>query len=61
MTRESTDIDTAVMAASVEDLEDSLFADPSFDEKVIRFASDSASRGVYVTKETFLDADEDGE
>lgn len=49
------------MSASVEELEDSMFEDPSFEEKVQRFASDAASRSVYVTKETFMDADDDGE
>lgn len=49
------------MSASTEELEDSMFEDPSFEEKVSRFASDAASRSVYVTKETFMDADEDGQ
>lgn len=49
------------MSAKVEELEDSLFVDPSFEEKVLRFATDAACRGVYVTKESFADADEDGE
>lgn len=47
------------MSASAEELEDSMFEDPSFDEKVSRFASDAASRSVYITKETFMDMDEE--
>lgn len=49
------------MSATSEELEDSLFEDPSFEEKVARFATDSGCQVVYVTKETFLDVDEDGE
>jgi dynein heavy chain 1 len=49
------------MSATREELEDSLFEDPSFEEKVARFATDSGCQVVYVTKETFLDVDEDGE
>jgi hypothetical protein len=48
------------MSASLEDIEDSLFEDSSFDEKVTRFASDSGCQVVYITKETFIDVDEDG-
>ena len=48
------------MSASMEDIEDSLFEDSSFDEKVTRFASDSGCQVVYITKETFIDVDEDG-
>jgi dynein heavy chain 1 len=49
------------MSATSEELEDSLFEDTSFDEKVTRFASDTGCQVVYITKETFLDVDEDGE
>ena len=49
-----------MMSASTEELEDSMFEDPGFEEKVSRFASDAASRSVYVTKETFMDSDDDG-
>lgn len=49
------------MSAVRTELEDSLFADPSFEEKVVRFASDAGCQVVYVTKERFVDADEDGE
>jgi dynein heavy chain 1 len=48
------------MSASLEDIEDSLFEDTSFDEKVTRFASDSGCQVVYITKETFIDVDDDG-
>ena len=47
------------MSASLEDIEDSLFEDSSFDEKVTRFASDSGCQVVYITKETFIDVDDD--
>jgi dynein heavy chain 1 len=50
----------AVMSASTEELEDSMFEDPNFEEKVSRFALDAASRSVYVTKESFMDSDDDG-
>jgi len=49
------------MSAVRTELEDSLFADPSFEEKVARFASDAGCQVVYVNKERFVDADEDGE
>jgi hypothetical protein len=52
--------DCKVMSASLEELEDSLFEDTGFDEKVTRFASDSGCQVVYITKETFVDVDEDG-
>jgi dynein heavy chain 1 len=52
--------DCVVMSASLEALEDSLFEDTGFDEKVTRFASDSGCQVVYITKETFVDIDEDG-
>lgn len=53
--------DLAVMSASSEDIEDSLFEDSSFEEKATRFASDSGCQVVYITKETFIDVDDDGE
>jgi len=49
------------MAASVDDLDVSLFSDPSFSEKALRFATDSACQVVYITRERYLDLDEDGE
>lgn len=53
----------SVMSATPQELEDSLFSDPSFDEKALRFATDSVCQVVYITRERFLDvdADEDGE
>lgn len=48
------------MSASIEELEDSLFEDASFEEKVTRFALDAGCQVVYITKETFGDVDEDG-
>lgn len=54
--------DGSVMSATPQELEDSLFSDPSFDEKALRFATDSVCQVVYITRERFLDvdADEDG-
>lgn len=52
--------DSSVMSASMEDIEDSLFEDSSFEEKVTRFASDAGCQVVYITKETFIDVDDDG-
>jgi dynein heavy chain 1 len=52
--------DSTVMAASSQELEDTLFQDTSFDEKAQRFATDPGSQVVYITKERFVDA-EDGE
>jgi dynein heavy chain 1 len=49
------------MSASLEDIEDSLFEDTSFEEKATRFATDTGCQVVYITKETFVDVDEDGE
>jgi dynein heavy chain 1 len=53
----------SVMSATPQELEDSLFSDPSFDEKALRFATDSVCQVVYITRERLLDvdADEDGE
>lgn len=48
------------MSASIQDLEDSLFLDPSLDEKVLRFAGDAGCQVVYITKEKFADVDDDG-
>ncbi|TXT09077.1 hypothetical protein VHUM_02551 [Vanrija humicola] len=48
-----------VMSATKQELDQGLFDDPSFDEKVLRFASDHACQVVYVTKERYLDVDED--
>lgn len=48
------------MSAPLEELEDSLFEDTGFEEKVTRFASDTGCQVVYITKETFVDVDEDG-
>lgn len=49
------------MSATKQELDQGLFDDPSFDEKVLRFASDHACQVVYITKERYLDVDEDGE
>lgn len=49
------------MSATSEELEDSLFEDASFEEKVVRFAVDASCQVVYITKDTFLDVDEEGE
>ncbi|KAK4688349.1 dynein cytoplasmic 1 heavy chain, partial [Tremellales sp. Uapishka_1] len=48
-----------VMSASPEDLEDSLFQDPSFEEKSLRFATDPGCMVVYITRERFNDTDDD--
>jgi dynein heavy chain 1 len=49
------------MTASQQELEDSLFEDPSFEEKTLRFATDAGCMVVYITRERFYDVDEDGE
>lgn len=43
------------MSATVEELESTLFQDPSFEEKVQRFATDSGCQVVYLTKERYRD------
>ncbi|WWC73019.1 uncharacterized protein I206_106984 [Kwoniella pini CBS 10737] len=48
-----------VMSATKEEIEDSLFEDPSFDEKTNRFATDPSCQVVYLTKERYVDVDED--
>ncbi|WVR09001.1 hypothetical protein IAU60_006061 [Kwoniella sp. DSM 27419] len=48
-----------VMAATHEELQESLFEDPSFDEKVQRFAADAGCQVVYISKERYIDVDED--
>jgi dynein heavy chain 1 len=48
------------MSATPNELEDSLFVDPSFGEKSMRFATDSGCQVVYITRERFFDVDEDG-
>ncbi len=48
------------MTATQQELEDSLFEDLSFEEKSLRFATDAASQVVYITRERYLDVDEDG-
>ncbi len=48
------------MAATQAELEDSLFEDPNFDEKVTRFASDAGCQVVYITRETVPDYADDG-
>lgn len=49
------------MAATRQELEMGLFGDPTFEEKTLRFASDAGCQVVYITKERYLDVDEDGE
>ncbi|ORY33069.1 putative motor [Naematelia encephala] len=48
-----------VMTATAQDIQDSLFEDPSFDDKATRFATDASCQVVYVVKERYLDVDED--
>ncbi|BEJ00458.1 hypothetical protein CcaverHIS631_0503150 [Cutaneotrichosporon cavernicola] len=48
-----------VMAATRQELELGLFNDPTFEEKTLRFASDAGCQVVYITKERYLDVDED--
>jgi dynein heavy chain 1 len=50
-----------VMAATRQELEHGLFEDPAFEEKSLRFATDAGCQVVYITKERYLDVDEDGE
>lgn len=52
---------TPVMAATRQELEHGLFDDPAFEEKSLRFATDAGCQVVYITKERYLDMDEDGE
>lgn len=49
------------MSATSEELDDSLFLDPGFEEKALRFATDGGCQVIYVTRERYLDVDEDGE
>ena len=49
------------MSATTQELADSLFEDPSFDEKVLRFASDAACQVVYITRNRHVDVEDDGE
>jgi len=48
------------MAATRQELEHGLFDDPAFEEKSLRFATDVGCQVVYITKERYLDIDEDG-
>jgi dynein heavy chain 1 len=50
-----------VMSAAVDQLEKTLFADPTFEEKVQRFATDAGCQVVYITRERFVEPDEEGE
>ena len=49
------------MTATPNELQESLFEDPSFEEKALRFASDPSCQVVYITRERYLDVDEDGQ
>ena len=53
--------DTTVMSATGQELKDSLFEGPGFEEKSVRFATDPACQVIYITRERYLDLDEDGE
>jgi len=48
------------MSAESVELADSLFSDPSFEEKSLRFATDMGCQVVYITRERYLDTDEEG-
>ncbi|CAD6590781.1 MAG: hypothetical protein TREMPRED_005879, partial [Tremellales sp. Tagirdzhanova-0007] len=48
-----------VMSATGQELKDSLFEGPGFEEKSVRFATDPACQVVYITRERYLDLDED--
>ena len=48
------------MSATGQELKDSLFEGPGFEEKSVRFATDPACQVVYITRERYLDLDEDG-
>lgn len=48
------------MSASHEELADSLFIDPSFGEKSLRFATDPGCQVVYVTKDRIVDSETEG-
>ena len=39
----------------------SLISDPSFEDKALRFATDAACQVVYITKQRYLDSQDDGE
>lgn len=49
------------MSATARDLADSLFEDPTFEEKSLRFATDAGCQVVYITRERHFDLDENGE
>ncbi|KAL7421138.1 dynein heavy chain [Cryptotrichosporon argae] len=44
-----------VMSATRQELENSLFDDPGFEEKTVRFATDAACQVVYITRERVVD------
>jgi len=48
------------MSATNSELDDSLFSDPSFEEKSLRFATDAGCQVVYVTRERYIDGDDEG-
>ncbi|WVN87983.1 uncharacterized protein L203_103180 [Cryptococcus depauperatus CBS 7841] len=48
-----------VMSASQQELEDSLFEDTNFEEKTVRFATDPGCQVVYITRERYLNLEED--
>lgn len=50
-----------VMSATPKELDSGLFDDHAFEEKVLRFAEDPGCQVVYITKERYLDVDDDGE
>ena len=48
------------MSATIAELTESLFEDPSFDEKVLRFATDPGCQVVYLTRDRQSDLDPEG-
>ena len=48
------------MTATSHELQSSLFDDPSFEEKSLRFATDAGCQVVYITRERYLDVDDTG-
>lgn len=49
------------MSASANELADSMFSDPSFEEKSLRFATDVGCQVVYITRERYMNTEEEGE
>lgn len=49
------------MSATRSEIDLSLYDDTNFEEKSLRFATDPGCQVIYVTKERYVDMDEDGQ